>query len=259
MGVAARAGGGRWIPWPRNPSASTFETVIQEQTAGLYLSSPSGDVFTNPLFLISACFAVRPCPASSELPLVGGRSVEVWISPDPARQFASPYAYGPGNPVNGSDPDGAVWKTISRTGGNGVGHYLTNFFGLFDEDNGKIGLTIDNYSNYKTLKVTQRWEHSSNDPDAVNHLHPSGATRQFSQTMEPMNKVLRALKDIENSNSFLYGAESAWYPPIPNFTYWEMADAPHFLNGQSISPSTPSNPNVEIGPVDVCSGCPWFD
>jgi RHS repeat-associated protein len=31
----------------------------------------------------------------------------MWISPDPARQFASPYAYSP-NPVNSFDPDGKV-------------------------------------------------------------------------------------------------------------------------------------------------------
>lgn len=31
--------------------------------------------------------------------------VGMWMSPDPARQFASPYAYSP-NPVNSVDPDG---------------------------------------------------------------------------------------------------------------------------------------------------------
>jgi RHS repeat-associated protein len=34
----------------------------------------------------------------------------MWISPDPARQFASPYAYSP-NPVNSVDPDGNYFTT----------------------------------------------------------------------------------------------------------------------------------------------------
>jgi hypothetical protein len=45
------------------------------------------------------------------------KSAEMWISPDPARQFASPYAYSM-NPVNGADADG-MWfgdKTVSGRG-----------------------------------------------------------------------------------------------------------------------------------------------
>lgn len=37
----------------------------------------------------------------------------MWISPDAAKQFASPYSYGPRNPVNGFDPDGNVWPQTS--------------------------------------------------------------------------------------------------------------------------------------------------
>jgi RHS repeat-associated protein len=32
-----------------------------------------------------------------------------FLSHDPAGQFASPYAYGPGDPMNGIDPDGQIW------------------------------------------------------------------------------------------------------------------------------------------------------
>jgi len=79
--------------------------VIQEQTESLYLTSPSGELFTNPLFLLATCFAVKPSPVAPELPIDGGRSVEVWISPDPVGQFASPYAYS-SDPINSIDPDG---------------------------------------------------------------------------------------------------------------------------------------------------------
>ncbi len=117
-GAAARAGGGRgkWTP------ESTFETVIQEQTETLYLTSPSGEVFTNPFFLLATCFAVKPSPVAPELPIDGGRSVEVWISPDPHRQHDSPYTYGGNNPVNRFDPDGkddagAIVRNMLNFGG----------------------------------------------------------------------------------------------------------------------------------------------
>jgi hypothetical protein len=86
-------------------SGCTFNPVIQEQTQSLYLTSPSGELFTNPFFLLATCFAAKPPPVAPELPMEGGGSVEVWISPDPMRQFASPYVYSP-NPVNSIDPDG---------------------------------------------------------------------------------------------------------------------------------------------------------
>jgi|GEM_PF-4573520 len=45
----------------------------------------------------------------------------MWISPDPARQFASLYSYtGNGfNPVNGVDPDGNAWIYSRGLGSNG--------------------------------------------------------------------------------------------------------------------------------------------
>jgi hypothetical protein len=94
----ARAGGGRRT-WPSSAKPSTFEIVFQVQIADLYLTSETGDVFTNPLFLFATCFPGKACLVTSELPTVGGRSVEVWISPEPARQFASPYAYSPNSAI----------------------------------------------------------------------------------------------------------------------------------------------------------------
>lgn len=35
-----------------------------------------------------------------------------FLSHDPKQQYASPYAYGPGDPVNGTDPDGQIFETI---------------------------------------------------------------------------------------------------------------------------------------------------
>ncbi len=32
-----------------------------------------------------------------------------FMSPDPVRQFANPYSYGPNDPMNGTDPTGMVW------------------------------------------------------------------------------------------------------------------------------------------------------
>jgi hypothetical protein len=34
----------------------------------------------------------------------------LWLSADPAEQFANPFAYGPNDPINGSDPSGMVWS-----------------------------------------------------------------------------------------------------------------------------------------------------
>jgi RHS repeat-associated protein len=49
----------------------------------------------------------------SQLEYAGARYYDpqfgVFLTHDPARQFASPYAYGPWDPVNGTDPNGAVF------------------------------------------------------------------------------------------------------------------------------------------------------
>lgn len=103
---AAREGGGRWFPWPGNPSASTFASVTQDATAGLYLTSPSGETFTNPFFLLMTCFAVKSSTAATEPLACAPRPAEVWISPDAKRQHHSLYTYASNNPTNRIDPDG---------------------------------------------------------------------------------------------------------------------------------------------------------
>lgn len=45
-------------------------------------------------------------------------NIGMWISPDPHRQFASPYAYG-SNPVNGVDPNGKDFGIIIQHEGAG--------------------------------------------------------------------------------------------------------------------------------------------
>ncbi len=35
-----------------------------------------------------------------------------FLQGDPAEEFASPYSYGPGDPINGTDPTGASWEAI---------------------------------------------------------------------------------------------------------------------------------------------------
>jgi len=113
-------------------------------------------LFTNPLFLLATCFAVKPSPVAPELPIDGGRSVEVWISPDPMRQFASPYAYSP-NPINSVDPDGNYFSDASSCA-DGASN-------LIDYRQGSIGgpsnLAFDRgferlYNNASALSSTQQ-------------------------------------------------------------------------------------------------------
>lgn len=39
----------------------------------------------------------------------------VFIAVDPAQQFFNAYGYGPGNPINGTDPTGSVWDYENMT------------------------------------------------------------------------------------------------------------------------------------------------
>ena len=34
----------------------------------------------------------------------------IFIESDPVHEFFNPYAYGPQNPINGSDPEGSHWE-----------------------------------------------------------------------------------------------------------------------------------------------------
>ena len=54
--------------------------------------------------------------SSSGLAYAGARfydpALGMFLSHDPAHQFASPYSYGDGDPVNGTDPSGASWEAV---------------------------------------------------------------------------------------------------------------------------------------------------
>ncbi len=78
---------------------------IEEKTNGPYIRSASGEYFTDPFFLIATLFKINTNEVTEKLPIDRRQSAEMWISPDPARQFSSPYAYSP-DPINGTDPDG---------------------------------------------------------------------------------------------------------------------------------------------------------
>lgn len=66
-----------------------------------------------------------------------------FLSHDPVRQYASPYAYGPGDPVNGTDPSGAcfgVCETLAV-----IGTTLSTLAMVASE----IALTIRSWETYK--------------------------------------------------------------------------------------------------------------
>jgi len=46
--------------------------------------------------------------------------LDIWISPDAARQFHSPYAYS-SNPINGTDPDGNLFNPVGASVGAVIG------------------------------------------------------------------------------------------------------------------------------------------
>jgi RHS repeat-associated protein len=60
---------------------------------------------------------------ASELAYAGARfydpEIAQFLTHDPAGEFASPYAYGPGNPVNGADPTGAAWAELESASSGG--------------------------------------------------------------------------------------------------------------------------------------------
>lgn len=80
-----------------------------------------------------SCIAVKPSTVAAEPLASTPRSAEVWISPDPARQFHSPYAYSP-NPINSLDPDGNVavfaqwsWTNVQVGGGSAATGVYADF------------------------------------------------------------------------------------------------------------------------------------
>ena len=62
--------------------------------------------------------------AESGLQYAGARyylpELGVFTSHDPENQFASPYAYGPGDPINGSDPNGTFFKFLTSLFSNAI-------------------------------------------------------------------------------------------------------------------------------------------
>ena len=68
--------------------------------------------------------------------------VGIFTATDPAGQFFNAYGYGPGNPINGTDPTGMVWDyenmTLEELGShrafleNASGEALTNYLSIHD-------------------------------------------------------------------------------------------------------------------------------
>ena len=88
------------------------------QAEPFYLESPSGEIYTSPFFLAFASVTAKLPPSekgligekSSSCHLIGARwydpELGMFLSPDPAGQYANPYSYTDGNAINRVDPNG---------------------------------------------------------------------------------------------------------------------------------------------------------
>ena len=112
----------------------------EKESSPLFVESLDGEMHTNPLQLLSSFFATKEKNKSIEELALGKtaseknickRPVDVWISPDNARQFHSLYLYtGNGtNPIRGFDPDGNALRDGGSCGGCFAGGTFENFKG----------------------------------------------------------------------------------------------------------------------------------
>ena len=186
----------------------------------------------------------------------------MWISVDPARQFASPYLYaGNGvNPVNGVDTDGNIWITIGPilTSNN-----FSNFFNKYlpkvyqqKQMNARNAFAIDpsQGQNVQIRYIAQRWEYDPNASDEVNSRHQIGTIRFIDQVLLDKETALRLFKieyakEFPDMRSIWYNEDESgflWHPTVFDNTYHENPNATIIL-----PTSEDHDVNVEVGEI-IC-------
>jgi len=188
-------------------------------------------------------------------------TVGAWTARDPMGQYASFYR-GSNNPLNGVDPDGSVWITISKVTSGGFLNAINAVFSGFDEGQDVVGIrtigfNFENVFDTRVRTLTQMWIHDPNAPDTWNHLHPSGTIRQIPQVMMDRDVVLKAYMERTGAKAVLINWEdksTRWFPEIDNETYEEFGAIPLVRGNEVIPFNQHSNPTVTPGDLE-CIGC----
>ena len=197
-----------------------------------------------------------------ELNYFGARYLDpmlgMWISVDPARQFFNNYTYGPANPVNGSDGDGNIWKTINEFYSNQFLNVSYNGIAILTKGQNIMGRTtygldISKTKNIKVRHVVQEWRYDPLASDEENAKHNYGAQRIIDQ-VEVANK--EAVRDFmirrQLTTTPLYDTskEKDWMPFVFNEEPLEMPEYPVNEN------ANPYIPNGDVTPGELqCDNC----
>ena len=182
----------------------------------------------------------------------------MWTSVDPARQFFNNYTYGPANPVNGSDGDGNIWKTINEFYSNQFFNVSYNGIAILTKGQNIMGRTtygldISKTKNIKVRHVVQEWRYDPLASDEENAKHNYGAQRIIDQ-VEVANK--EAVRDFmirrQLTTTPLYDTskEKDWMPFVFNEEPLEMPEYPVNEN------ANPYIPNGDVTPGELqCDNC----
>ena len=153
----------------------------------------------------------------------------MWISVDPLREFLSDYAYGPANPINGFDSDGAVWKTVGKPYYTNVfWNWLFNFIGGMGQSSNKMGRKIyysanSNPTDIRVRHITQKWVYDPNASDEVNALHPFGTRRTIDQTkIDEMSAKMQYRSLYGDGPMLEWNDNMNWAPQVFDNSYKEF-------------------------------------
>ena len=195
------------------------------------------------------------------------------MSVDPAREFHSGYAYGPCNPINGFDSDGAIWKTVGKPAYSNVfWNWVFNFIGGMGESSNKVGRKIyysanPNPIDIRVRHVTQQWVYDPNASDEVNGRHPFGTRRTIDQTKADERFAKMQYRNLYGDGSTLGWSDNMnWTPQIFDNSYTEIPSVEldysnlyepngYVSFGSPIVENEPEpNGNVEFGEL-ICATC----
>lgn len=136
------------------------------------------------------------------------------------REFWNSYAYGPGNPVNGYDGDGNVWKTVGKPYYTNVfWNWLFNFIDGMGQSSNTMGRKVyysanSNPTDIRARHITQQWVYDPNASDEVNGRHPFGTRRTIKQTKADERLAKMQYQNLYGNVSF--GSPIIEYEPEPN-------------------------------------------